>query len=461
MRLNKLIVCTIAAGCLLLRIPAYAAEVAAPAGTPVVLAAENSAVAGMQDMNAAVVNPVNPAAAAAPTTAGNPAAAADTSALSGSNDAAAAAAKPSDEEAVQAPALSTKPAVVHAALAPLPADNAAAMEFAVYAAFTADNAFELIPNLSGKDLVLSMAGGVEVLSSYAVSYTVEGDPASAQGQTTPCSLTLQQVLDGRTLRTGETVKAVYGNGGFFYIIPVTISGQTVTADVPYMTEGAVPPIVSFVVARGAWIPGPGIDYLAIGNSITMHPKRSYWPNAMGMGASSIEKDYFHQVCAGLEKKYRLSAGTLSSAAMNFAIWESSESDRMYALTILDPFLTPQLDIISIQLGENFLDMANFAAQYTQLVSYIRGKCPTAQIVLVGNFWANPEADAIKQQVAQACSCAFVSLEPIQNNKRYFFGNAYAYDAERRAYYSTNGGTALHPNNEAMTFIANGILTALQ
>jgi len=354
-----------------------------------------------------------------------------------------------------------QPATVHVALAPLPADNAAAMEFAVYAAFTADNAFELIPNLSGKDLVLSMAGGVEVLSSYAVNYTVEGNPAAAEGKTASCSLTLPQVLNGRTLRTGETIKAVYGTGSFLYIIPVSINGQTVTTEVPYMQEGAVPPVVSFVVARDVWAPGPGIDYLAIGNSITMHPKRPYWPNAMGMGATSIEKDYFHQVCAGLEKKYHAAPGTINCAAMNFAIWESAESDRLYSMTILDPYLTPQLDIISIQLGENFLDMANFAALYTQLVTYIRGKCPNAQIVLVGNFWTNPEADAIKQQVAQTCSCSFVSLEPIQNNKRYLFGNAYAYDADKRAYYSTNGGTALHPNNEAMTFIANGILAALQ
>ena len=57
------------------------------------------------------------------------------------------------------------------------------------------------------------------------------------------------------------------------------------------------------------LPATGADddgvynILAIGNSITLHPVCSYWWGSWGMAASSIDKDYVHQVQAGLSQKY--------------------------------------------------------------------------------------------------------------------------------------------------------------
>ncbi|MBQ9613388.1 MAG: SGNH/GDSL hydrolase family protein [Lachnospiraceae bacterium] len=340
----------------------------------------------------------------------------------------------------------------------LTGENALIHETAVTNAFV--TATQLIPNLTGQDNVLSMAGGVEALSFYAVTYSGPNAEVSTPDRINVV-IPLTQALNGRTLRVGETIRAVYECEGLFYLAETVIDGQQVVVSIPHLVGVSSVPVLDLIVGRGFWAPGEGLDYLAIGNSITMHPKREYWPNAMGMGASSIEKDYFHLTTAGIEKKYGIPAGSLNAAAMNFAIWESNKGNRQYALTLLDPYLSPQLDIVSIQLGENFLDQENFPAEYTKLISYVRGKCPSAQIILVGTFWQNDLVEQVKQQNAAAFNAAYVSLAPIQNKVDYLFGTGYVYDAAGNPYYSTNGGTALHPNNAAMKFIADGIINALQ
>ena len=48
----------------------------------------------------------------------------------------------------------------------------------------------------------------------------------------------------------------------------------------------------------------GINYFAIGNSITSHPIADYWWNdGVGMVASCEENDYVHQISKWLEDNY--------------------------------------------------------------------------------------------------------------------------------------------------------------
>ena len=46
------------------------------------------------------------------------------------------------------------------------------------------------------------------------------------------------------------------------------------------------------------------NYLAIGNSLTLHGICEYWWNECGMAASSLEKDYVHQLNAAAGEKRR-------------------------------------------------------------------------------------------------------------------------------------------------------------
>lgn len=80
------------------------------------------------------------------------------------------------------------------------------------------------------------------------------------------------------------------------------------------------------------------NYLAIGNSITIHPLNEYWWNECGMAASTAEKDYVHQVASALDAKYY---------AYNFATREMMEHDRGETLSLLDGLLSEELDLVTI------------------------------------------------------------------------------------------------------------------
>lgn len=291
------------------------------------------------------------------------------------------------------------------------------------------------------------------------------------------------LLNGRSLLSGESIGAAYQVGGKYYICDTALSGTQLTIKIPYLHPAENPTLV-FFITRGLWAPSQGTDYFAIGNSITIHPRRDIWPNAMGMGASRIECDYYHLLTGRLQrydastgsntgnKSFAASAaagtaaqtGAFSSAVYNFALWEKDPDRREAALPMLDQYLNDELEIVSVQLGENFMDRENFASAYMELIAYIRARCPHAQIVLIGNFWADPQMDAVKQQAATAYDAVFVDLTPIQGKSAYLFGGGttrgVAYDTLGRRYSLDSYGTAQHPGNKGMRWIANAVYHAI-
>lgn len=318
----------------------------------------------------------------------------------------------------------------------------------------------MISNYTGATLnINSMAGGIEPLSSYQVTFAASDSSAlSAQGEA-QVVIPLKQVMGGRTLRAGETVQGfLYNNAdGVFYATATAIAGDQVVYNVPYFPANTDNRIC-FFVSRGAWGGSDQTyDYFAIGNSITLHPRRDFWPDAMGMGATSVSKDYFHIVERGLTRTH----ANVNAAAMNYSIWEILPENRTSTLSLLDPYLSNQLDLITIMLGENvILNRGEFATDYQELIAYIKAKAPNALVVLVGTFWQDDEIETIKMQTAAANGCLYVSLAALQNNTKYQFGNASAADANGVLHYSDNPGTSIHPNNAAMTYIGNQILAVL-
>ena len=201
----------------------------------------------------------------------------------------------------------------------------------------------------------------------------------------------------------------------------------------------------------------GYNYLAIGNSITKHDITSYWWNEIGMAASDADHDYFHRVLKKLEEMH----GNVMGVACNLYGWEVQSHDRDEALSLLDKYLSPELDLIIVQLGENASDLTTFQSDYLSLLNYIKAKAPNARILVISDFWYNSNRNELKENAAREAGAEYVSLDGITSHEEYYCGlGATVYDRDGNAYIVEHNGVAMHPGDEGMQAIANRIIAVL-
>lgn len=198
-------------------------------------------------------------------------------------------------------------------------------------------------------------------------------------------------------------------------------------------------------------------YFAIGNSITKHQTCDYWWNEIGMAASSMEKDYVHVVAAGLEQTY----ANVEVDAYNFSAWEITPSaDREGTYSALDPMLSADMDLITIQLSENAnTTLTGFENDFVRLIRHVQEKCPDARIIVVDDFYF-ADRGAMKKSAADRCGLSFASLESIRNNSEYLCGlGTVVYGADGTEHVVEHAGVANHPGDKGMAAIAERILDA--
>ena len=202
----------------------------------------------------------------------------------------------------------------------------------------------------------------------------------------------------------------------------------------------------------------GYNYLAIGNSLTLHDITSYWWNENGMAASDKEHDYYHLVLDHLKEKNEKVMGVPYS----FIVWETQSHDRDEYLTYLDRLLSPDLDLITIQLAENAFDLTTYLEDYTSLLKYIKKRAPNARILVIGDFWSFENRDELKKAAVQQTELEYISLEGITDNKDYQCGlGSTVYDKDGNAHIVEHSGVALHPGDSGMEAIASRIIDMLQ
>lgn len=210
------------------------------------------------------------------------------------------------------------------------------------------------------------------------------------------------------------------------------------------------------VQEDIW-PDTGYNYLAIGNSITKHNITSYWWNEIGMAASDADRDYFHIVLKNLEEKH----DNVKGLAFNLYGWEGQSHDRDGALYLLDDYLSPNLNLVTVQLGENVDDLATFQSDFLSLLLYIKRKAPNARIIVVGDFWNKDNRNEMKENAAKEANAEFVSLEGIASNQAYYRGlGSWVYDAEGNPHLVEHEGVAIHPGDAGMKAIADRIIAVL-
>lgn len=196
------------------------------------------------------------------------------------------------------------------------------------------------------------------------------------------------------------------------------------------------------------------NYLAIGNSITIHGKCDYWWNECGMAASSLEKDYVHQLHALIQSQITEPVVTF---AHNFYIWEVQSEDRAETLSSLDELMSAKIDLVTIQLGENAFDLNTFEADFEELIRCIQNGSPNAQIVVIGDFWEVSHRDSMKEDACEACGIDFVSLEEIKEKGTYRCGiGTTVFGEDGNPHTVEHEGVANHPGDEAMMWIAKRV-----
>ena len=203
--------------------------------------------------------------------------------------------------------------------------------------------------------------------------------------------------------------------------------------------------------RKIW-PRDSFNYLAIGNSLTIHGICKYWWNHIGMAASDADHDYFHLVKSGLRKRH----GKVTAHAINFANWEITGHDRDQTFSRIDKVLGEGISLVTIQLGENAKDRGTFEEDYVSLIEHIREKTGgKAQIIVVGDFWND---DPVRAEAAQKCGVDYVSLKDTHADPRFRSRiGAVVFDAEGNRHIVNHAGVAKHPGDEGMAFIAAKIL----
>lgn len=195
------------------------------------------------------------------------------------------------------------------------------------------------------------------------------------------------------------------------------------------------------------------DYLAIGNSITLHPVTDFWWSEDGMAASKPELDYYHRVIEGLETEY----GEINSIAYNYNVWEVQSHDRTETYEFLDQWLCPGIDLVTVQLSENCADVSTFSVDFTSLLLHIREKTGGAEIIVIDDFWSY-EKHAMKKAVCEKLDVHFVDLSDIQGVDAFKAGmGAIVLGDDGEEHKVEHSGVANHPGDIGMAVIAERIL----
>jgi len=111
---------------------------------------------------------------------------------------------------------------------------------------------------------------------------------------------------------------------------------------------------------------------------------------------------------------------------------------------LDKYLSDELDLITIQLSENVSDVSTFREDFEELCRYIIQKSPSAQIIVIDDFWDSGEKSSMKVNATRSCNVDFVSLDEIKGNADYQAGlGTIVYDQNGNGHVIEHEGVAGH------------------
>lgn len=179
-----------------------------------------------------------------------------------------------------------------------------------------------------------------------------------------------------------------------------------------------------------------------------------------MAASNQLYDYVHIVKRYIDNYKKNTENIIR--AYNYYIWEVQSLDRDETLSLLDKYLENDLDLVTIQLGENVVDVITYEYDFMSLVNYIKGRCPRCRVFIIGDFLYSNKRGEIKKEIAKKSKAVYISLADIQNREEFMCGmNTEVYGDDGMVHKVTHAGVAKHPNDHAMEYIAQKIILMIK
>ena len=206
-------------------------------------------------------------------------------------------------------------------------------------------------------------------------------------------------------------------------------------------------------------------YVALGNSITVHPVCDFWYYHCGMGASEPSKDYVHQAFTRIQSKYKKEYSSFSLDIMDEPAWEVMPGSRDQTLENVKERLKNKPDLLTFHYGEGIRSLYNFEADLIRLVKLVQKESPGTCLVLMGNFWRatseDRQADDIKKRVAEKYGVFYADLRSIAEKPGYVLGYTSLQDQYGNWHRVSYSEVARHPNDKAMTYMADRIVECLE
>lgn len=190
-----------------------------------------------------------------------------------------------------------------------------------------------------------------------------------------------------------------------------------------------------------------------------------------MAATSQDTDYVHQtetLLADKLKELKPGAKGINGYAFNYSVWETNAHDRAQTYPVMDKYMTEGggLDVVVLQLGENVSDASadgsSYEKDYAELIQHIKEEAPNAQIITVGDFWADDTKDAVKKSAADEVGGTYVDLAEIQDDPNYEAGmDTMVQGDDGKEHEIEHSGVAKHSGDAGMKWIAKKIVGVIE
>lgn len=222
-----------------------------------------------------------------------------------------------------------------------------------------------------------------------------------------------------------------------------------------------------MVSNGQLIPKSTIyqNVIALGNSLTCHEEKASigWYGKDYSMASTRKIVSWTSQLEKILKHYNNNA-----VVIPFNIYEWEYNPQITPATItysgqtLEDVLTNDIDCVIFRAGENNAGTEQTQYSYelalTNLINYIKTKCPIADIIITSLMWPNSTKDTAFYNVSQNLGLKYVNT-PSMTNHRESLGDICKYYDESDVFPIISGGVAAHTNDYGFYLFANTLASA--